>query len=688
MAEQISQQLPATKNLHDSLSRAEELATRRKHSVVGLDHLLLALGQDPEAVTILVACNVDVEALCMDLLRKLGPEARMLSPNTVPPTFDVTVQNLIAHASAAAIQSGYSEIDGSNILSAIISGEGGMISHKILQRHGLTFNETVKNLTAINQRTPDSKVARKTDSGDDAAIGKEAAQSADAAQHQGTENGKAEEHAGQISAGNQDQSLNRGLKDDELLKASGPDITDDILGDSIVQAEAHPSDYGIADDGSEDFPIPPQRQSPQNKQNQIKDAQFLPKNTIPSHQGQSHQGQTHQGLSHQGQSHQGAAHPPQKTGQPDQMRQQHLPPAPEQGDERQKTPPAGAMPPKGAKGQKISFQNSSFNPVPFQMPDGAQGKKEEKAGDQQLPAKETGGPPNQRPPVNQLPQQGTPHNAAMQPPIPAGQHRGQSQFQPPLPDAMRQKGPLQEEIQRPPLRQLGDAPVQPAPLPPTAPPIRQVEGDPGQQPMQNLDDLAASMKQAQTNLEHASQNDQVIENIPKVMRVGKVHFVEIRVARFTNTELDFGPENYGLRSKPDAGPITKAITVRLTGPDGQFLIDCATASTQWSEIHPRMVDDVDFIIWRWRIMPRKRGISKLRLDITCRTSNNDGLSAEIPIQPSKSIDIKITRNYLSGLKKLLMIGVIFAAGYGIANYGETAYKFTMSKIEALKETDN
>ena len=237
------------------------------------------------------------------------------------------------------------------------------------------------------------------------------------------------------------------------------------------------------------------------------------------------------------------------------------------------------------------------------------------------------------------------------------------------------------------------------PLPPqNLPPLdtRQKAQQSGPQPVDQqspaqtqmkMDDIAGSIALSQRQHEFNNDQDQVVENIPKVMRVGKVHYLEVRVARFTNTEIELAPEDYGLRSKQNATPLTKAITVRLTGPDGLFLIDCATASTQWTEMQGGMTNDADYAVWRWRVMPRKSGVSKLRLDITARTSNEEGLTAEIPIQPSKSIDVKVTRNYGSIFKKALIIAAVLGIGYGVAQYGRQAYELVDDSIKEFSRED-
>ncbi|GAA6212841.1 hypothetical protein NBRC116602_25820 [Hyphomicrobiales bacterium 4NK60-0047b] len=777
MAEQLDQQLPATRNLHESLSRAEELATRRKHSIVGLDHLLLALGQDPEAVAVLLVCKVDVEALCMDLLRKLGPEARMRSPNTVPPSFDVTVQNLIAHASAAALQAGHTEIDGSNILSAIISGEGGMITHKILQKHGLTFNETVLNLenrkpnedtkqTGLKQQEPAKEVEGQPDNEQSESYklvpevsGK------DEVREQ-----KSEQPSQQESPANKAAVKPQGDK-----RNQGPP-------ESIVQAEARPEDYGMTVEGREYHPVPPKAKQPLPKggkvpqqeasnphlnvqnQNQVRGERQPPikpeagleaaqkgkgqqqtlrqADNVPPHKMQNgmpapvnipSQGNIQAQANMQGQ----VRRPPaQAIRTPQQQGVNEQEPLPSilnnkgpQGVRAETPGPDEQSEAPQAAGRKVSFKKAEFaqpqdkfikedkygnTPPSLPLPPqpGSQERNDQR-NDQQNGQRDVDLSEN----ANSTPKIEGKEEA----PIRTAQNAMPPHFpqikEPKLNEqAAISRGLLDQDLMKQGLMEQGAVDQAPLNLPPLARegmPLKQGQFPaknmmppqglqqpvhPGQPPLphgghqhsqtqEKMDGIANSIAQNQKNREILGDQDQVVENIPKVMRVGKVHYLEVRVAKFANTEIELAPEDYGLRSKQNSNPLTKAITVRLTGSDGLFLIDCATASTQWTEMQGGITNDADFAVWRWRVLPRKSGVSKLRLDVTARTSNEDGLTAEIPIQPSKSIDIKVTRNYGSIFKKLILIAGIFVVGFGVAQYSQQAYELVQEQVQEFSRKD-
>jgi len=54
-------------NLEQSLHRALAHAKERRHEYATLEHLLLALADDQDAIAVMRACNVDIERLRRDL---------------------------------------------------------------------------------------------------------------------------------------------------------------------------------------------------------------------------------------------------------------------------------------------------------------------------------------------------------------------------------------------------------------------------------------------------------------------------------------------------------------------------------------------------------------------------------------------------------------------------------------------
>ena len=59
-----------SKELEETFNRAVEVARSRRHDMVGLEHLLLAMLDDPFALEILRACGAQVQALADGLKAK------------------------------------------------------------------------------------------------------------------------------------------------------------------------------------------------------------------------------------------------------------------------------------------------------------------------------------------------------------------------------------------------------------------------------------------------------------------------------------------------------------------------------------------------------------------------------------------------------------------------------------------
>jgi ATP-dependent Clp protease ATP-binding subunit ClpA len=111
-----------SKNLEQSLHRALALATERRHEYATLEHLLLALTEDQDAVSVLRACGVSLEELRQNLndfiendLSEVGP-AELSDPK---PTagFQRVVQRAVIHVQS----SGREEVTGANVLVALFS---------------------------------------------------------------------------------------------------------------------------------------------------------------------------------------------------------------------------------------------------------------------------------------------------------------------------------------------------------------------------------------------------------------------------------------------------------------------------------------------------------------------------------------------------------------------------------------
>src|SRR5215813_4891315 len=150
-AEQL-RSIPMSPSLGQSLERAHRSARDQSHSVVTLEHLLLALTEDVEAGLILQAANVDLGRLGTDVSGYLGRlmEDMRAEPGTEPRP-DGELLRVLQAAASAAQQSRRRQIDGAIVLAAIV-GDGKSPAAGLLKALGMTFEEAIRALQRANTR--------------------------------------------------------------------------------------------------------------------------------------------------------------------------------------------------------------------------------------------------------------------------------------------------------------------------------------------------------------------------------------------------------------------------------------------------------------------------------------------------------------------------------------------------------
>ena len=152
-----------SRNLERSLHRALAFANERQHEYATLEHLLLALTEDDDAVAVVQACNVDLDRLREELHRYLDEDLSNLvvdSEEDAKPTagFQRVIQRALIHVQT----SGRESVTGANVLVAIFSERE---SHAVfyLQQQDMTRLDAVSYIShGIAKRSdmPDSRTVR------------------------------------------------------------------------------------------------------------------------------------------------------------------------------------------------------------------------------------------------------------------------------------------------------------------------------------------------------------------------------------------------------------------------------------------------------------------------------------------------------------------------------------------------
>ena len=112
-----------TATLEDAIHRAIGFANARRHELATLEHLLLALVDEPDAARVMRACSVDLNDLRASLTRFIDTELETLvfqsgDSEAAPST---GFQRVIQRAAIHVQSSGRSEVTGANVLVAIFN---------------------------------------------------------------------------------------------------------------------------------------------------------------------------------------------------------------------------------------------------------------------------------------------------------------------------------------------------------------------------------------------------------------------------------------------------------------------------------------------------------------------------------------------------------------------------------------
>ncbi|WP_337867224.1 ATP-dependent Clp protease ATP-binding subunit ClpA [Meiothermus sp.] len=125
---------PLTPTLERSIRRALEMALERGHEYAGLEHLLLALLDDPDASRALQSCKVNLEHLRALLEESLRQFERIPGSEPEPTT---AFQRVIQRAVLQMRSAGRDQANGANVLVAIMD-ERQSAAYALLEQLGVT----------------------------------------------------------------------------------------------------------------------------------------------------------------------------------------------------------------------------------------------------------------------------------------------------------------------------------------------------------------------------------------------------------------------------------------------------------------------------------------------------------------------------------------------------------------------
>jgi ATP-dependent Clp protease ATP-binding subunit ClpA len=136
-----------SRNLESSLHRALACANERRHEYATLEHLLLALTEDQDAVAVLRACGVDLDRLRREVLNYVDNELGNLVAahgDDAKPT--ATFQRVLQRAAIHVQSSGREDVTSANVLVAMFAERESQAVH-FLQGQGMTRFDAVNHIS-------------------------------------------------------------------------------------------------------------------------------------------------------------------------------------------------------------------------------------------------------------------------------------------------------------------------------------------------------------------------------------------------------------------------------------------------------------------------------------------------------------------------------------------------------------
>lgn len=634
-------QIPMSQNLGTTLARASDLANFMGSVEVSLEHVLLALCDDPDAEAVLTASRVDVQHLKAETHGYLNSLPRL--PSGAGFGVSQALSRILEAAAAAARGSRRRDINGAIVLAAIV-GEGRSAAAQILQVHGLTFDEAIRALQAAlgapaRESLPD---IRPTD--DVLARARERVQSRAA------------------------PSLREMMKDaprpvqpppppapapPQMAPQSQPIIeeptpTPAVEAPPIAAAENEPTDVPpppfertmpSGDAGSSSDPAPAEEAEFELPEPKLLEAAIgsgvrieptLPGGVIAPEGPAAPAAPAEAPLS-------AGARPAQATdfGYPAAPALARVtaqpPPAPSLPFDLQRPAPIAMPPPIPPMPPQASPVFRGGPPTGFSAPP--------------PPFAQTGPPP--------YPQ-----------PSPGPSMRGDPRATPPIAPYDPSRPPLPGAPALGPYGNTGGA---------TAPTARDLH-----MPYPTQPQMAPGQPQGQRAARPKIEAGQLAENIPRAMRIDRTESVEIRIGKATAKAITQGLEGGGVAWRHEV-TVTQAMSVRLRAPDGGFFIETASPETQWIENNLGFGSD-DFASWRFHITPQFRGWSRLQIIVSARTIGSDGMAAETAL-PDQLVDVKVKTNYKRTFARWTGWTLAAIAGGILAKFGEG----TLSVVLPLAE---
>ncbi len=162
----------------------------------------------------------------------------------------------------------------------------------------------------------------------------------------------------------------------------------------------------------------------------------------------------------------------------------------------------------------------------------------------------------------------------------------------------------------------------------------------------------------------------LLEHIPRKAKAGVPLAIKVQLSK-EDAALIFGGALR--RAQPQkaaaAEAVCRAVTLRLSSPDGGFFIEGLAPETQWILDRPSFMGEEAFGAWAWTASPIASGSCTLSLTLSARDIDANGLASDINL-PEQAIKVQVSGAFWRRAGRFFRAALLFLAGSGL---GVAAY---------------
>jgi neural Wiskott-Aldrich syndrome protein len=152
--------------------------------------------------------------------------------------------------------------------------------------------------------------------------------------------------------------------------------------------------------------------------------------------------------------------------------------------------------------------------------------------------------------------------------------------------------------------------------------------------------------------------------VPRKARVAVPETVEIQISKQEAGAIFGWVSRQGLQPRAESEAACRAITVRLSAPEGGFFIEGIAPETQWLLDRPARPGKETFGTWSWTAIPNDSGSFSLVVSMSAREVDAHGATNDV-VLPDQVIKVQVRGNFWRGFGRFMRKALLLLAGSGL-----------------------